>query len=61
MTMFTSEEVKVNTNITHGNATVVGTEKGWALPNRKHTNCPRYAKMMAIRMARLMTKLEVAQ
>lgn len=51
-------EVKLNANIHHGNATVVGTETGYALPGGKHTRDPKHAKMMAIRMSKLMKGLE---
>lgn len=57
--MYTTEQPPVNANIHHGNATVVGTKKGWALPAGKHTACPRYAKMMAIRMSKLMKGMEL--
>ncbi len=52
-------EAKVNPNICVGNAIIIGTEKGWALPGRKNTTDARHAKMMAIRMSKLMKGLEL--
>lgn len=55
------QTVTLMPDITYGNATIVGTETGWALPGRKETRNEAYAKMMARRMARLMTGLEVGK
>lgn len=54
-------EAKVNPNIHIGNATVVGTENGWALPGRRIVKDKARATMYARRMANLMTGLEVGE
>ena len=53
--------VKLNANIHHGNATVVGTEQGWVIPGGTLVRHEAQAKMYARRMARLMTGLEVGK
>lgn len=49
-----TETVKLNKNITVGNATIVGTELGWALPGGDETRNYHYAYRIAERMAVLM-------
>lgn len=48
-------------NIAEGNAIVCGTETGWILPGGRKINSAAQARMYAIRMANLMTKLEVGK
>lgn len=55
------QTVTLMPDIHHGNATIVGTEQGWALPGRKETRNEAHAKMMARRMARMMKGLEVGK
>jgi len=52
-------EVKLNPSIHHGNATVVGTEKGWMIPGGREVRSEATAKMMAIRMSKLMKGLDL--
>lgn len=52
------ETVKLNKNITVGNATVLGTEEGWVIPGGRLIKDEARARMYARRMARLMTGLE---
>lgn len=59
--MYTNEQPAVNTNIHHGNATVVGTESGWALPGGRIVRDKTQARMYARRMDNLMTGLEVVK
>lgn len=61
MTTYTSEQPAVNANIHHGNATLLGTESGWALPGGTVVRDETRAKMYARRMALLMTRLEVGK
>ncbi|WP_287028323.1 hypothetical protein [Herbaspirillum sp.] len=53
--------VKLNPDIVIGNATVVGTESGWALPGGRIVRDKTQARMYARRMANLMTGLEVVK
>ena len=53
--------VKLNPDIVIGNATVVGTESGWALPGGRIIRDKTRARMYARRMANLMTGLEVVK
>lgn len=55
------QTVTLMPDINYGNATIVGTERGWALPGGKETRHGAYAKMMARRMARMMKGLEVGK
>jgi hypothetical protein len=46
------------TDITYGNATVVGTETGWALPGGQHTCNRVVAEAAAMKMHLLMGEVE---
>lgn len=53
--------VKLNPDIVIGNATLVGTESGWALTGGRIVRDKTQARMYARRMANLMTGLEVVK
>lgn len=55
------EQPPVNPDIVIGNATVVGTESGWAIPGGRLIRDEARAHMYARRMANLMTGLEVVK
>ena len=52
----TNEQPQVNPDIVHGNAIVVGTESGWALPGGRIVRDKTRATMYARRMNRMMGK-----
>jgi len=57
----TNEQPQINPDIVIGNATVVGTESGWAPPGGRIVRDKTRARMYARRMANLMTGLEVVK
>ena len=57
----TNEQPQLNPDIIIGNATVVGTSGGWAIPGGRIVRDKTRARMYARRMNRVMGKLEVVK
>jgi len=56
-----NDQPQLNPDIVIGNATVVGTRGGWAIPGGRVVRDKAQARMYARRMANMMTGLEVVK